>query len=73
MSAIKAHRHFDAEPWEAMLEQQSVEVDDGVVSVAKPVALEEISRLGGKPNVIALGPIADGRDAHQWFPINYGI
>jgi hypothetical protein len=69
VAVIKAHRHFDIGPSEAMLEQQPMDPDaeGDVVSVTKPVPLAEIERLGATPNMIAFGATA-----HQWFPVNFG-
>lgn len=61
--AIKAHRHFDLSPNEAMLEQPDGDPRGG--TSIRPVARAKIAQLGARPNVIAMGP------KRHWYPVNY--
>ena len=60
---IKAHRHFDLDVGEAMLERPAKDCQG---SDSRPAQLSLIAELKATPNIFALSP--DGR----WYPVQYG-
>ncbi|KAE9547707.1 hypothetical protein FO519_009083 [Halicephalobus sp. NKZ332] len=62
VSIIIAHRHFDLQPEEAMLEEAN-----GLVRLSKPYPLKEIEDKGATPNILKC--TSDG----EWFPVGYEL
>jgi hypothetical protein len=79
VAVIKAHRHFDLAPSEAMVETQ----EGDQLFVSRPVLVEKLLLLppekegdeatAAVPNVIALMPEDDDTSSgRRWFPVNFG-